>query len=162
VWFTDPTYGIQADHEGWRARAELPAGVYRFDPGSGALTLAADDLHEPNAVCFSPDEKKLYVSDTAGPPSTVRVYDVRDDGKLANSRVFHDFSDMHGGIGDDIRVDEDGNLWCAGGCPIGRIVLPEVAANLCFGGYEHNRSRLYICASTSLYAVYVGVRGLGV
>jgi gluconolactonase len=179
VWFTDPTYGIQGDHEARRAAPELPGSVYRYDPGSGALTVAADDFRQPNAICFSPDEKKLYVSDTAAPPSVIRVFDVREDGKLAHGRLFHDFADTHGGIGDDIRVDEDGNLWCAGGwsadanfngvsvfapdgAAIGRIVLPEVAANLCFGGYRHNRSRLYICASTSLYAVYVGVRGLGV
>ena len=179
VWFTDTTYGIEGDHEGWRARPELPASVYRYDPRSGTLTSVADDYKQPNGICFSADEKKLYVSETAGPPSCIRVYDVRDDGTLANGRVFHDFADTHGGIADDIRVDEDGNLWCASGwapnknfngvsvfapdgTPIGRVVLPEVAANLCFGGYQHNRSRLYICASTSLYAVYVGVRGLGV
>lgn len=179
VWFTDPTYGIEGDHEGWRAKAELPGSVYRYDPRSGTLTVVADDYQQPNAICFSPDEKKLYVSETGGSPSCIYVYDVRDGGKVANRRVFHDFADTHGGIGDDIRVDEDGNLWCAGGwspdksfngvsvlapdgTAIGRIVLPEVAANLCFGGYEHNRTRLYICASTSLYAVYVGVRGLGV
>jgi gluconolactonase len=179
VWFTDPTYGLEGDHEGWRATAELPRNVYRWDPRSGALTVAAGDFQQPNGVCFSPDEKKLYVSDTAAPPSVIRVFDVRADGKLTNGRVFHDLSDMNGGIADDMRVDEDGNVWCAGGwsadksfngvsvfapdgTAIGRIVLPEVAGNLCFGGYEHNRSRLYICASTSLYAVYVGVRGLGV
>lgn len=179
VWFTDPTYGIEGDHEGWRAKSELPGSVYRFDPRNGRLTVAAGDYKQPNAICFSPDEKRLYVSETAGAPSCIWAYDVRDDGKLANGRVLHDFADTHGGIGDDIRVDEDGNLWCAGGwspdksfngvsvfapdgTAIGRIVLPEVAANLCFGGYEHNRTRLYICASTSLYAVYVGVRGLGV
>lgn len=179
VWFTDPTYGIEGDHEGWRAKSELPGSVYRFDPPSGTLTAVADDYKQPNAICFSPDEKQLYVSETSAPPSYICVYDVRDDGKLARARVLHDLADTHGGIADDIRVDEDGNLWCAGGwspnrnfngvsvfapdgSPIGRIVLPEVAANLCFGGYEHYRSRLYICASTSLYAVYVGVRGLGV
>lgn len=179
VWFTDPTYGIEGDHEGWRAISELPGNVYRFDPRSSTLTVAAGDYRQPNGICFSPDERKLYVSETAGPPSYVRVHDVHHDGTLGEGRVLHDFADTHGGIADDIRVDEDGNLWCAGGwspnrnfngvsvlapdgTPIGRIVLPEVAANLCFGGYEHNRSRLYICASTSLYAVYVGVRGLGV
>jgi gluconolactonase len=179
VWFTDPTYGLEGDHEGARARPELPRNVYRYDPATGMLTVVADDFREPNAVCFSPDEKKLYVSDTGAPPSLIRVFDVGDEGKLSNGRVFHDFSDTHGGLGDDIRVDEDGNLWCAGGwgpnknfngvsvfapdgTPIGRVVLPEVAANLCFGGYQHNRSRLYICASTSLYALYVGVRGVGV
>lgn len=179
VWFTDPTYGIQGDHEGWRAKPELPGSVYRYDPRAGTLTAVATDYKEPNAICFSPDEKKLYVSETAGSPSCIYVYEVRGDDRLAKKDVLHDFSDTHGGIGDDIRVDEDGNLWCAGGwspdknfngvsvfapdgTAIGRIVLPEVAANLCFGGYEHNRTRLYICASTSLYAVYVGVRGLGV
>ncbi len=179
VWFTDPTYGIQGDHEALRAKSELSGNVYRYDPRSGTLTAAATDFKQPNAVCFSPDEKKLYISDTAAPPSVIRVFDVGEGGRLTHGRVFHDFADTHGGIADDIRVDEDGNLWCAGGwapdrdfngvsvfapdgTPIGRIVLPEVAANLCFGGYQHNRSRLYICASTSLYAVYVGVRGLGV
>jgi gluconolactonase len=179
VWFTDPTYGIQGDHEGWRATAELPGSVYRYDPRSRTLTAAATDYKQPNGICFSPDERQLYVSETAGPPSYICVHDVHDGGKLANGRVLHDFADTHGGIADDIRVDEDGNLWCAGGwspdqnfngvsvfaadgAPLGRIVLPEVAANLCFGGYQHNRSRLYVCASTSLYAVYVGVRGLGV
>lgn len=179
VWFTDPTYGIMGDHEGWRAKSELPHNVYRFDPQSNKLTVAVGDFTQPNAICFSPDEKQLYISDTAAPPSNIRVFDVGDDGTLTNGRVFHDFADMHGGIADDIRVDEAGNLWCAGGwgpdknfngvsvfapdgTPIGRVVLPEVAANLCFGGYEHNRSRLYITASTSLYAVYVGTRGVGV
>ena len=179
VWFTDPTYGIGGDHEGWRAKPRLPGNVYRLDPATGRLSIAADGFQEPNAICFSPDEKTLYVSDTAGAPSNIQAFDVGAQGRLGNRRVFHDFADTHGGIGDDIRVDEDGNLWCAGGwspdknfngvsvfapdgTPIGRIVLPEVAANLCFGGYQHNRSRLYVCASTSLYAVYVGVRGLGV
>lgn len=179
VWFTDPTYGIEGDHEGWRARPGLPGNVYRLDTKTCTVSVAAGGFHQPNAICFSPDEKTLYVSDTAAPPSNIQAFDVDAQGKLSNRRVFHDFADTHGGIGDDIRVDEDGNLWCAGGwspdrnfngvsvfapdgTPIGRIVLPEVAANLCFGGYQHNRSRLYICASTSLYAVYVNVRGLGV
>lgn len=179
VWFTDPTYGILGDHEGWRTKPELPGNLYRLDPKTGALHIAAGGFRQPNAVCFSPDEKTLYVSDTGGPPSNIQAFDVDPQGKLTHRRVFHDFADTHGGLGDDIRVDEDGNLWCAGGwspdknfngvsvfapdgTPIGRIILPEVAANLCFGGYQHNRSRLYICASTSLYAVYVSVRGLGV
>jgi gluconolactonase len=141
--------------------------------------VAVSDFNQPNAICFSPDEKKLYASDTSGSPSNIRVFNLGDDGKLSNGKVFHDFADTHGSIADDIRVDEDGNLWCAGGwglnknfngvsvlapdgTPIGRVVLPEVAPNLSFGGYQHNRSRLYICASTSLYAVYVGTRSVGV
>lgn len=179
VWITDPTYGILGDHEGWRATPALPGNLYRLDPVSGDLSVAAGGFGQPNAVCFSPDEKTLYVTDTGGSPSNIQAFDVGEHGSLSNRRVFHDFADTHGGLADDIRVDEDGNLWCAGGwspdkgfngvsvfapdgTPIGRIVLPEVASNLCFGGYQHNHSRLYVTASTSLYAVYVGVRGLGV
>jgi gluconolactonase len=103
------------------------------------------------------------------------VNDVTYDGKLINGKVFHDFSDTKGGASDDIRCDEDGNIWSAGGWApdpmfngvavlapngdvIGRIVLPETAANLCFGGHDHNR--LFICASTSLYAVDVNTPGV--
>ncbi len=177
IWFTDPTYGIEGDNEGIRAASELPRQVYRLDPRSGAMTVAADGFKEPNGLCFSPDEKKLYVSDTAAPPSVIRVFDVGDDGKLSNDRVFHDLADTKGGIADDMRVDVDGNLWCAGGwspnknfngvsvyapdgTPLGRIVLPEVAGNLCFGGLDHRHSTLYICASHSLYAYNVGTRGV--
>ena len=179
VWFTDPTYGIGDDLQGKEAKARLPRNVYVLDPRSNTLSVAVGDFNEPNAICFSPDEMKLYISDTSGSPSNIRVFDVSDDNKLTNGRVFHDFADTHGGIADDIRVDVDGNLWCAGGwapdknfngvsvfapdgTPIGRIVLPEVAANLSFGGYEHDHSRLYVAASTSLYAVYVHTRGVGV
>lgn len=151
--------------------------MYRLDPKSGQLTVAVGDFKEPNGLCFSPDEKKMYISDTADPPSVIRVFDVGDDGKLSNDRIFHDLKDTGGGIADDLRVDVDGNVWAAGGwasnknfngvsvyapdgTPLGRIVLPEVAANLCFGGLEHHHSTLYVCASHSLYAYNVGTRGV--
>jgi len=180
IWFTDPTYGTGGDHEGERQASELPRNVYRIDGKTGNITLVADGYDEPNGLCFSPDEKKLYVTDTGRgkddiSPSLINVYDVTDDGKLINGKLFHDFSDSQGGITDDIRCDEDGNVWGAGGWApnplfngvavlapngdlIGRIVLPETAGNLCFGGHEHNR--LFICASTSLYAVDVNTRGV--
>jgi gluconolactonase len=181
IWITDPTYGIKGDHEGHRAEPELPRNVYRFDPKTGQLTVAVGDFSMPNGICFSPDEKKLYISDTGelgGPEpkhTWIRVFDVDESGKLSNDRVFHDFKDTGTGIADDMRVDEDGNLWCAGGwssdknfngvsvlapdgTPIGRIVLPEVAGNLCFGGHAHNT--LYIAASTSIYAIDVNTRGV--
>ena len=180
IWFTDPTYGIGGDHEGNRGEAELPRNVYRLDPKSGQLSVVVGDFSMPNGLCFSPDEKKLYISDTGvlgGPEkkTVIRVFDVGDGGTLANDRVLHDFSAAGSYIADDMRVDEDGNLWCAGGwsdnhnfngvsvlapdgAPLGRIVLPEVAANLCFGGPHHNR--LYIAASTSIYAIDVGTRGV--
>jgi gluconolactonase len=185
LWFTDPTYGILLEHQGFgKAEAELPSNVYMFDPKSGALTVAVGDFNQPNGLCFSPDEKRLYITDTGigpfaakGPQhSWIRVFDVGEDNKLTNGKVFHDLSGTPGAISDDIRVDIAGNLWSAGGwadknknfngvsvyapdgTPIGRIVLPEVAANLCFGGHEHNR--LYICASTSVYAIGVNTRGV--
>jgi gluconolactonase len=185
LWFTDPTYGILLEHQGTaKAEPELPSNVYMFDPKTGRLSVAAGDFNQPNGLCFSPDEKKLYITDTgvgafaaAGPQhSWIRVFDVSDDNKLSNSQVFHDLQAMTGGIADDIRVDVSGNLWSAGGwaeddknfngvsvyapdgTPIGRIVLPEVAANLCFGGRDHDI--LYICASTSVYAIGVNTRGV--
>jgi gluconolactonase len=183
VWFTDPTYGITGDHEGHRAEPELPRNVYMFDPNTGKLMVVADDFSQPNGLCFSPDEKKFYISDTGilgGPKpehTWIRVFDVGENNKLTHDRVFHDFKDTGTFIADDMRADEDGNIWCAGGwasnkdyngvtclapdgTDIGRIVLPEVAANLCFGGMDHDHSRLYITASTSLYAIYVHTRGV--
>jgi gluconolactonase len=185
LWFTDPTYGIMiADQSYHRAEPELPSNVYMFDPKNGKLTVAVGDFNEPNGLCFSPDEKKLYITDTGiggfsrkGVPqhSWIRVFDVTEDNKLTNGKVFHDLKDMPGGISDDIRADIYGNIWSAGGwaedkafngvsiyapdgTPIARIVLPEVAANLCFGGPDHHT--LYIAASTSVYAIGVNSRGV--
>jgi gluconolactonase len=180
IWFTDPTYGIGGDHEGNRAEPELPRNVYRFDPRRNQLSVVVGDFSMPNGLCFSPDEKKLYISDTGilgGPDpkhTLIRVFDVGEDGKLSNDRVFHDFKGDGTYIADDMRVDEDGNLWCAGGwgpatmngvrvfapdgTPLGAIVLPEVGGNLCFGGHQHNR--LFIAASKSIYAIDVGTRGV--
>ena len=181
VWFTDPSYGIGGDHEGIRGESELPRNVYRLDPSSGKLDVVVGDFSMPNGLCFSPDEKKLYVTDTGSlggveKKTLIRVFDVDGNGKLSNDRIFHDFADVpQPYIADDIRVDEDGNVWAAGGwspnhamngvrvfapdgTPIGAIVVPEVAANLCFGGRRHNR--LFITASTSVYAMDVGTRGV--
>jgi len=181
VWFTDPSYGIGGDHEGIRGNAELPRDVYRLDPKSGQLDVVVGDFSMPNGLCFSPDETKLYITDTGslgGPENMtlIRVFDVSEGGKLSNDRIFHDFKDVDAPyIADDIRCDEDGNVWAAGGwspnhamngvrvfapdgTPLGAIVVPEVAANLCFGGPRHNR--LFITASTSVYAMDVGTRGM--
>ena len=153
VWFTDPSYGIGGDHEGNREEVELPRNVYRLDPKTGKMDVVVGDFSMPNGLCFSPDEKKFYVTDTGalgGPfkQTIIRVYDVGDDGKLSNGRLLHDFKDVpQPYIADDIRCDEDGNIWAAGGwspnhalngvrvfapdgTPLGAIVVPEVAANL--------------------------------
>jgi gluconolactonase len=167
---TDPSYGIGGAHEGNREEPELSRNVYRLDPKSGKMDVVVGDFSMPNGLCFSPDEKKFYVTDIgalggAFKQTIIRVYDVDDDGKLSNGKLLHDFKDVpQPYIADDIRADEDGNIWAAGGwspnhalngvrvfapdgTPLGAIVVPEVAANLCFGGHHHNR--LFICASTS-------------
>jgi gluconolactonase len=175
VWFTDPGYGILSNYEGHKAPFELPANVYRIDPKSSVLTVVAGDMEKPNGICFSPDEKKLYVVDTGashhpGYPHHIRVYDVVDGTHLANGRVFVDTGKA---TADGIRCDTDGNVWagmgwgdpssdgvsvCApDGTLLGRIHLPETCANLCFGGTKRNR--LFMAASQSLYAVYVEAQG---
>ncbi|MBK8048282.1 MAG: SMP-30/gluconolactonase/LRE family protein [Anaerolineales bacterium] len=169
VWFTDPGYGILYEYEGTRAEFELPRNVYRLDPVSGKATVVAGDFDRPNGLCFSPDERKLYIVDT-GAPQHIRVFDVVDGTRLVNDRVF---TTMGPGGSDGIRVDVAGNLWSAAtwggegfdgvhcfapdGTRIGQIKLPESCSNLCFGGLRKNR--LFMTAGQSLYALYVNVRG---
>jgi gluconolactonase len=171
VWFTDPLYGIQTDHEGGRRQSELPPAVYRFDPPSGAFDIVADDFGGPNGLCFSPDESRLYIADTgdalaADPERHVRVFDVAADGaSLAGGRVFHK---VEPGNADGFRCDEYGNLWSSAadgvhcidpsGALLGKVLVPQTVANLTFGG--RNRSRLFVCASQSLYAIYLNCRGV--
>lgn len=173
VWFTDPGYGVLSDYEGHVDKFELPTNVYRLDPTSGDVAVVASDLARPNGLCFSPDEKRLYVVDTgqpSGKPHPIHVFEVADGRKLANGRFF---CDMGEGGSDGIRCDADGNVWAAAGwggdgydgvhifAPdgklIGKIRLPEACANLCFGGAKRNR--LFMTASQSLYALYVNTQG---
>jgi gluconolactonase len=178
IWFTDPVYGIGGYYEGVKAEPEQEKhNVYRVDPKSGEVKVVVDDFVEPNGLCFSPDEKKLYVCDTGftdGPdnPSHIRSFDVdHAAGKLSNSKVFAEMPKPS--ITDGVRCDRDGRVWCSVGWGdpnedgvrcytsagelLGKIHIPETVANLCFGGQQRNR--LYICGSTSLYAVYTGVQG---
>lgn len=175
IWFTDPGYGILMNYEGHKAEFELPRHVYRLDPQTGAATVVLGDFDRPNGLCFSPDWSKLYVVDTgseAKPAGSrpIHVFDVTDDGKLTNGRLF---ADLAPGGSDGIRCDTDGNVWSAAGwggpeidgvhcyAPngdlIGKIHLPESCANLCFGGVKKNR--LFMAASQSIYAVYVEAVG---
>jgi gluconolactonase len=170
IWFTDPTYGIRGDYEGERAESELKPAVYRVDP-SGRVALVTDEIDGPNGICFSPDYKKVYVCDTGAGQET-KVWDV-NGAQLRGGKTFAKL-DIPGtnqpSAADGIRCDVDGNLWCGArpgvqivapnGERIGMIRLPEVCANICFGGAHRNR--LFMAASQSLYAVYVGVRGAGV
>ncbi len=175
VWFSDPGYGIMMDYEGHLAKLEIKEAIYRIDPQSGKMDIMTDDGYKPNGLCFSPDYKKLYVADTGGPdPRGIDVYDVTDGQKLKNRRRFCSMElDGRMGGSDGIRVDIDGNVWSAAGWAgegydgvhifapdgkrIGMILLPEICANLCFGGPKRNR--LYMAASQSLYAVYVNTQG---
>ena len=173
VWFTDPGYGIFGNYEGHKAALELPAQVYRLDPKSGKATVVVDSFDKPNGIAFSPDEKKLYIIDsgiTHGGRSNMRVFDV-DGAKLTNDKVFAE--NFAPGFTDGVRTDIDGNVWCSMGWAdpkedgvrcyaptgdlIGKIHLPETCANLCFGGKKRNR--LFMAASTSVYAVYVETQG---
>ena len=156
-------------------RKRKPEKFYRLDPKSGEAVVLVGDMRRPNGLCFSPDETKLYICDTGmtdGPqyPHNIRVYDVVNGARLANGRVF---VEMGAGLADGIRCDTDGNVWAGAGwggedfsgvhifAPdgklIGKIHLPEICANICFGGSKRNR--LFMAASTSLYALYVGAKG---
>jgi len=152
-------------------RLELPTNVYRLDPRTGKATVATGDIPRPNGLCFSPDESRLYVVVSGAMPREIRVFDVVAGGTaLANGRVF---INTGAGIPDGLRCDTDGNLWCGWGGGegldgvavynpdaklIGRILLPERCANLCFGGAKRNR--LFLAASQSLYSIFVNTQGV--
>jgi gluconolactonase len=183
IWFTDPGYGTLMNYEGNKGELLLKEVVYRIDPKSGKMEVALDDMFKPNGLCFSPDYKKLYVVDTGvthypEAPRNIRVYDVVDGKKLKNGREYTSMKlktkeGELAGIADGIRADVDGNIWAGSGWAgkgfdgvqifapdgerIGQILLPEICANLCFGGAKRNR--LFMAASQSLYAVYVETQG---
>jgi len=178
----NPRLGRPAGFTG--GKRELSTNVYRADP-SGRLDVVVteEQVPDPNGLLFSPDYKKLYVISTGkGPGDTgpggkgdMHVFDVGPDNKVSNQKLFTDF--MVDGVKcgpDGARCDVDGNLWCSSnagravgyngvtvwtpaGKLIGRIRLPEVVANVCFGGPKRNR--LFMAASQSLYAVYVNTQG---
>jgi gluconolactonase len=173
VWFSDPGYGIESDYEGNAAPAELPRNVYCYDVHKKRLTVATSDLARPNGLALSPDERQLYVVNSImgdEGDSKICVFDVDDD-KLSNGRVLID--DLTPGTADGIKIDRAGNIWCtmgwgdsdengvrcytAEGELIGKIYLPEPCGNLCFGGEKKNR--LFMTASTSVYAVYLNTSG---
>ncbi|MCK8782873.1 SMP-30/gluconolactonase/LRE family protein [Roseomonas sp. NAR14] len=171
VWFSDPEFGILGHYEGEKAEPELPTNLYRLDPATGELRVMADDIARPNGLCFSPDGKLLYVVESGAAPRNILVYDVTGDGtRIANRRVFLRCGPAESP--DGFRCDVEGNLWCGWGMgegldgvrvftpeakPVLHIHLPERCANLCFGG--RHRSRLFMAASRSLYAVHVGTQG---
>ena len=183
IWFTDPGYGSLSTYEGKAADNGSPQpyrkeAVYRIDAQSGRIEQVADEPRKPNGLCFSRDYKKVYVCDTGmnvypEAKSIVWQYDL-DGTKLKNPRTFASMElDGRTGLGDGIRADTDGNLWVGAGwvgdgydgvhvfAPngdrIAQIRLPEICANVCFGGTKRNR--LFMAASQSLYALYVETKG---
>jgi gluconolactonase len=171
IWFTDPPYGILSNKEGYTALSEIGGNyVYRFVPETGELTIVASDHEKPNGLAFSPDEKTLYVADSAVSNNEfgnhhLRAYDVVDGKSLTNSRIF---AVINPGIPDGFRVDKNGYLYIssldsiqvysAGGELLGKIMVPEKIANCTFGG--KNKDRLFIAASSSIYAIYLNTQGV--
>ena len=170
VWFTDPLYGISNDYEGGRQLSEQPPAVYRVDPANGAVDVMANDFDGPNGLCFSPDEKRLYIAETGAVDAEaarqhIRVFNVDGDTwSLTGGEVFHAIAP---GYCDGLRCDEHGNVWASAGDGVhclspsgellGKILVGDRVSNLCFGGAMKNR--LFIGASHRLVSIFVNVRG---
>jgi gluconolactonase len=165
IYFSDPAYGIDSDYEGHRGESEIGAcHVYRVDPKTGGVSIAAQGFERPNGLAFSPGEQRLYISDTGLDPSPMHVFDVAADGTLSGGDVF---ATCTVGVFDGFRFDGEGRIWTSAGDGVhcyhpdgtllGKVHVPETVANVCFGGAKRNR--LYICATTSLYAVLLPVNG---
>jgi len=167
IWFTDPSYGIDSDYEGDTAPSEIGSNnVYRIDPRDGRVAVVASDFVQPNGLAFSPDESLLYIADSglthrADGPHHVRRFKVSADAcALSGGEVF---ATCAAGLHDGFRTDVHGNLWLSagdgvhcvtsGGTLLGKILIPESVANVCFGGPKLNR--LFICGTTSLYSVFL-------
>jgi gluconolactonase len=166
VLFTDPTYGRTPFFGVERADSQPHRGVYSVDPADHALTLLTGDLTQPNGLCFTADERHLYIIDTA--QAQIHRFAVSDDGSLGDSVVFFGFPDTgEEGLADGMKLDGHGNLYSTGPGGIwiisperellGRIMIPEVAANLAFGG--RHSDKLFITASTSVYCLDLGRPG---
>ena len=169
IWFTDPAYGIDSNYEGIQAPSEIGAcHVYRVDPATGEVSVVADDFVRPNGLAFSPDERRLFVVDSGGThvpggPRHIRAFDV-DGSRLSGGEVF---AECTNGFFDGFRFDDAGRIWAGvidgvvcyepDGTLTGKVRVPERVANVCFGGAKRNR--LFIAATTSLYAVLLPVNG---
>ncbi|TXL71259.1 SMP-30/gluconolactonase/LRE family protein [Vineibacter terrae] len=163
IYFSDPTYGRMKYYGRERACELSFQGVYRAD--ASGLVLLADDFAQPNGLCFSHDEARLFVNDTSR--QHIRVFDVRADGTLAGGQVWAQTTGTGPGAPDGMKLDSAGNLYCCGpggihvfapdATALGVIRTPEPAANFCFG--DADRRSLYITASTSVYRIRVAVAG---
>lgn len=170
IWFTDPHYGIKTNYEGFKSEQELPCQVYRVDPSKGTINVVLTDFAGPNGLAFSPNEDKLYVADTGAifdedAERHIRVFDVDADNRLRGGDVFHQISE---GFADGFRLDSDGNLWSSAadgvhcinpsGALIGKVLVPELVSNVCFGG--RSKHQLFVTASTSVYMISLNRQGV--
>lgn len=166
IWFTDPSFGRIRENLGILREQELDVqGVFRIDP-DGSLHLVASDFQQPNGLCFSVDEKRLFINDSWGP--TIRVFDVGDDGSLSGGEIWATVTGDGDGVPDGMKTDADGRIFCngPGGVHIfsaeahclGVIRTPEKSTNFCFGG--DGFATLFITASTSVYRIRTQTRGL--
>jgi gluconolactonase len=161
VYFTDPPYGMRDQSEGKEMHCN---GVFHRAP-DGTLTLLVEDFERPNGLAISPDGRTIYIDDTAR--GHIRAFDLGSDGTITNGRVFADIRSSEPGVPDGMKLDSDGNIWCTGaggvwviapsGTVLGRILMPEVTANLAWGG-DGNRT-LYLTSSTSLCLLECAIAG---
>jgi gluconolactonase len=171
IWFTDPDYGLIQPHEGYGGtREQAGCFVYRFDPSTLEISAVITDMEKPNGLAFSPDERTLYVSDTSKSHDPkgkhhIRAYDLLEGKRCMNGRVF---TVIEPGFPDGFRIDHQGWLFTSSadsvqifspdGELLGKILIPEVIGNLTFGG--PNNDRLFIVASSSVYAISLNTRGI--
>jgi len=166
LYFTDPPYGLKKQKEDKELDFQ---GVYRISPDGKTLTLLIDDFDRPNGLAFSPDEKTLYIADSSK-RRHIRAFDVKEDGTLANGRLFANLHHDDPGVPDGMKVDVEGNVYSTGpggvwvfnpkGELLGRIVTPEVPANCAWG--DADWKSLYTTARTSVYRVKLSIQGIKV
>ena len=171
IWFSDPSYGIMSDYEGERAQGELNrCNIFRWDAQTDELNIVAMDYLKPNGLAFSADESHLFISDTGGThasdgPAHICKHKVGNDGKTLSEGAV--FAKCTNGFFDGFCLDTAGRIWTsagdgvhclnAKGALIGKIRIPEIVGNVCFGGAKLNR--LFIAATSCLYSVYLNVNG---
>ena len=171
IWFTDPDYGILSDYEGRKSQSEQSTcNVYRIDPKTGNLSLVSNQMIKPNGLCFNKNETKLYVSDTGGSHVSGgprNIYSFELNGEQIASKNPNFFAECSNGVFDGFRIDSEDRIWTSAadgvhcynsaGVLIGKIKIPEIVSNVCFGGERLNR--LFITGTTSLYSAYLAVNG---
>ena len=171
IWFTDPTFGITHEEQGYGGEQEQAGDfVYRFDPATGEIDAVIKEMERPNGIAFSPDESLLYVSDTSAAEHPqqlhdIRVYEVSENRYVKEGRVF---ATIKPGEPDGFRTDIHGNVFTSSadsvqvyapnGTCLGKILVPELCTNLTFGGKDKNR--LFITAESSLYAIALNTKGV--